>query len=240
VFVPYCTGDVFAGTNEAAIPAGTTTPQLAVGYRNVGTFLERIVPTFRSASAVLLAGVSAGGFGAAVNYERTAQAFGDVPVHLLDDSGPGPFLQDPYLASCLEDQLVSLWKLDDAFLSACGAACAAPDRLSKRMASTIASHPDRAFGLLTSMDDATVTSFLGFGASDCTAQVALSATAFGAALGDVRTRLQGDANFGAFYFPGQDHVSLLAGAFDTRTAGGTALTSWVTGLAGGQVANVGP
>ena len=84
VYVPYCTGDVFAGNNVASLGGMTAD---FVGARNIVTYLDRIVPTFPSAPRVYLAGSSAGGFGALVNWGRTQQAFGSIPVHLIDDSG---------------------------------------------------------------------------------------------------------------------------------------------------------
>jgi len=84
VYVPYCTGDVHAGYNVTQL--GTTTANF-VGWKNFGEYLDRLVPTFTGTDRVILAGSSAGGFGAALNWWRTQQAFGGVRVDLLDDSG---------------------------------------------------------------------------------------------------------------------------------------------------------
>lgn len=88
IFVPYCTGDVHAGSNaDQAVPDVPGVQQF-VGYRNVEAYLERIVPTFAGVEHVLVTGESAGGFGAAFNYDRIADAFPRTRVTLLDDSGP--------------------------------------------------------------------------------------------------------------------------------------------------------
>jgi hypothetical protein len=84
VYIPYCTGDIFSGDN--VVPYGSSDAHF-VGYRNITVFLDRIVPTFASADRVILAGSSAGGFGAAYNWWRTQQAFGSIRVDLIDDSG---------------------------------------------------------------------------------------------------------------------------------------------------------
>ena len=84
VYVPYCTGDIHGGNNVATYTGGTGHH---VGFANMTAFLERIVPTFPSADRVILAGSSAGGFGAAFNWWQTQQAFGAVRVDLIDDSG---------------------------------------------------------------------------------------------------------------------------------------------------------
>jgi hypothetical protein len=84
VFIPYCTGDVFAGNNVMAYPSGMGHH---VGFANMTAYLERIVPTFPSADRVYLAGSSAGGLGAAYNWWQTQQFFDTIRVDLIDDSG---------------------------------------------------------------------------------------------------------------------------------------------------------
>jgi hypothetical protein len=84
VYVPYCTGDVHAGSN--VVQLGTHTAHF-VGFRNMTAYLSRIYPTFRGAGRVVLAGSSAGGYGAALNWWQTQRAFGNVRVDMIDDSG---------------------------------------------------------------------------------------------------------------------------------------------------------
>lgn len=84
VYVPYCTGDVHAGSNT--VTYGTHTAKHA-GFDNISAYLKRIVPTFPAADRVYLAGSSAGGFGALLNWWQTQEAFGKVRVDLIDDSG---------------------------------------------------------------------------------------------------------------------------------------------------------
>ena len=80
VYVPYCTGDFHGGNNVTTVPGASGPPQHFVGYANVGMYLDRLVPTFHNATRILLAGLSAGGFGAVFNYARVAEAFGATPV----------------------------------------------------------------------------------------------------------------------------------------------------------------
>jgi hypothetical protein len=243
VYVPYCTGDVHAGNNPAATVPGLTAPQTFVGYANVGLYLKRLVPTFTTATQVLLTGISAGGFGAAANYDQVAKAFGNVPVDMLDDSGP--MMEDPYLPSCLQDSFVSLWGLDKTLLPACGADCVSDGGSSgnyligylKHLAKT---YPNRKFGLMDSIDDGTITNFFGFGASNCTGFAQVTADVFTAGLNDIRTQMASETNFGAFYFPGSDHTTLGSSTFDTRVAGTTKLSDWTTAFVGGTVTNAGP
>src|SRR5690606_17341847 len=80
-------------------------------------FLDRIVPTFADSSHVLVTGISAGGFGAAFNYDRIADAFPDARATLIDDSGPP--LTDPYLVPCLQSTWRSLFNLEATIPAEC-------------------------------------------------------------------------------------------------------------------------
>jgi hypothetical protein len=95
VFIPYCTGDAFAGASVTNLDVnGTPKPTHFVGAANMSLFLRRIVPTFANAGQVWLGGDSAGGFGAGFNYGRVRAAFPNAKVGVLDDSGP-PIEPDP-------------------------------------------------------------------------------------------------------------------------------------------------
>jgi hypothetical protein len=242
VYVPYCTGDVHGGNNPTGTVSGISATQAFVGYVNVGLYLDRVVPTFPSATYVLLTGVSAGGFGAGANYPQVAKAFGSIPVDMLDDSGP--YMQDPYAATCLQAQLKTLWGLDKTVLADCGADCNDPNFMiasSKHIAKT---YPNRKFGLIDSVGDNTIRGFLGFGAQNCTSFSQLTADQYQAGLFDIRTQLASATNFGSFYFAGTEHTSIAGPTLDSRTAGGEAgtvkLSDWMTAFVGGTVTNVGP
>ncbi len=109
IYVPYCTGDVHAGDN--LMKYTSTHVAHHVGYRNVTAYLDRIVPTFPSTDRVIIAGSSAGGFGAAFNWWQTQQAFGSkIRVDLLDDSGT-PMPPDIEADGYGEGNLRTAWNL---------------------------------------------------------------------------------------------------------------------------------
>lgn len=112
VYIPYCTGDVHAGASEQTYGDKRTKH---AGRKNVEAFLKRIVPTFPDASRVVLTGSSAGGFGAALNYWRYRQYFGQTRVDLVDDSGP-PFPPSKILPFPL---WLAAWDLQGALPAAC-------------------------------------------------------------------------------------------------------------------------
>ena len=108
VYVPYCTGDIHAGNN--VMTYGSNKAHF-VGFKNVEAYLERIVPTFASTDRVIIAGSSAGGFGAAFNWWQTQQAFGSkIRVDLLDDSGT-PMPPDIEADGYGEGNLRTAWNL---------------------------------------------------------------------------------------------------------------------------------
>ena len=239
VFVPYCTGDVFVGNNPQGSVPGVGSQQF-VGYANVALVLQRAKAMFPNVTQVLLAGVSAGGFGAMANYTQVARAFEPVPVALLDDSGPpmGP----PTVSTCLANQWIQLWNVGQTVKTDCGSDCAEPANiligLQQHNART---YPNRPMALIDSTGDSVISMFFGFGSNDCTAFAALSPETFAAGLEDVRSQMAQYSNFGSFVFTGTDHTTLLgAAAFPTRTAGAAKLTDFISNLLSGQVTNVGP
>ena len=166
VYVPFCTGDVHAGNKLNATVAGVAGKQQFVGYANMTRYLARIVPTFPSATKVLLTGISAGGFGAAANYLQTAKAFGSVPVYDLDDSGPT--MESPYVSSCLQGQWADTWGFDKTILADCGSDCPDPKNYTVDAAIHVARlYPHIPFGLVEDTDDEIITLFYGFGQNNC-------------------------------------------------------------------------
>lgn len=229
VFVPYCTGDVHAGSN----PAGMGDRQF-VGYANVGFDLDAIVPQSKNVKRVVLAGSSAGGFGALLNYYRTQMAFGDTPVYLLDDSGPP--LGDMYLAPCLQQLFRTTWNLDAALPPDC-TACRQPDGggMTNALGYLADTFPDRRFGLITANRDGVVRSFFGYGYPDCAAGAAgnpMPEDAFAAGITELRDQtLASHSNFRVYTKDSGQHVWLILelGKVSPRSDGtGQHLSDWMS------------
>ncbi len=163
VYVPYCTGDVFGGDVVATV--GTTTTHF-VGFHNMGAYLARIVPTFANAERVILAGSSAGGFGAGLNWWRTQQAFGSVRVDLLDDSGtavPSAFEEE---AGVDDEALQSAaWGLAAAAPPGCDSCQVDPSTLYGFYDET---YPTHRGALLSYTQDSVLPSFFGISTGEFT------------------------------------------------------------------------
>lgn len=84
VFVPYCTGDLHAGTQTTVYEAvGQMATMHHVGAHNVDAMLAQIAPL--TPSEVFTIGVSAGGYGAQLNWDRIAGTWPGITAHLLAD-----------------------------------------------------------------------------------------------------------------------------------------------------------
>jgi hypothetical protein len=241
VYVPYCSGDVHGG-NTAADP-GTGTKEEFRGYKNLELFLDRIVPTIKNVDQVLLTGVSAGGFGAALNGDLVARTFPpEVTFTLVDDSGP-PMNSD-YLKSCLQKAWRELWGFDSTFLKDCGASCPDPNNFAVDWSLFLARKYTHAkAGVISSSQDAVISLFYGFGANDCTAVIPnMAAADFEAGLMDFRTQLQSVSNFGTYYITSTSHTWLgTDNSFYNTTVGGVRLVDWVRDLLEGKTpTHVGP
>lgn len=240
VYVPYCSGDVYAGQAETMLGGKL---RYFYGYSNITAFLERVVPTFH-ADQVLLTGASAGGFGSAINYPQTQRAFGSVPVVLIDDSAP-PMSTAVY-PPCLQEIWRTVWRLDKTVLAECGADCDDPNTFSEDMLGHIRSaFPNMRGGLYSTLSDQTIRAFAGYGWSDgynmCgETTTAVTATVYQSGLDELRTKMMATPGFGTFYIAGTSHTRLRTTSFYTTQIGNTTLPQWIADTLAGTASHVGP
>jgi hypothetical protein len=210
VFVPYCTGDVHAGTNADALYGGKKT--MHVGGTNVQKYLSRIIPTFPDADRVIASGSSAGGFGAAFNFWRVANGFKKSSVYLLDDSGPP--LPAPYLKTTLETLWRKAWGLDTNFPADCPACLTSFDALLDYYTTH---YTKSRFALLSYVNDNVISSFY----SITQAQMAMGLDALATQSFDPYPK-----QAAYFYITGNKHT--LLGGVKTLSQNGVSLEDWIT------------
>jgi hypothetical protein len=212
VFVPYCTGDVHGGDHVETyhgIPGSATWHH--VGHANVMRFLERLGASFPSPRKLVVAGSSAGGFGALANYAAFRWYFPDAQGYLVDDSGPPLVGGD--LPSGMRDAWYNAWHLGaslDLFCVECR------DDMSAAIPALAQMHRGDRLALVSHARDLTMSTFL----------LQPTPLHLEAALG----RLERDV-FAAtddarvFYDDGYDHMLLTAVA--DHAVGATTLAAWL-------------
>jgi hypothetical protein len=212
VYVPYCTGDVHGGSNVVTYSSGT---MHFAGYENIGAYLARLVPTFQDAGRVILAGSSAGGVGAALNWSRVQAAFGSVRVDVIDDSGtpmPDDAIGDAGVG--LEDTWSSQWNLAAALPPAC-TSCKAD--LSTILGYFQTAFPTHRGALLSYLQDAVLPEFYG-----------ISTAQFTQGLGeDVGKYFAPSSNLKYFTYNGSGHVLFFT---PTLTTAGTTVQEFITNM----------
>jgi len=226
IYVPYCTGDLHAGDRADVVV--DEKPRQFHGFTNMTAFLDRIVPTFPDAERVILTGISAGGFGAALNYDHVATAFGaDVKVTLIDDSGPP--MADPFVPQCLQQHLFDTWGFENtlpADCEGCGGTFVEP-----YVTYLLNKYPDRSMGLISSDADETISTLLGFGLDNCvnlqTTPLPYDPAQYRAGLEDLRDRVGNDGRFRLFMLADTEHV-WLDNEIGSVTVEGVNLEDWVS------------
>ncbi len=100
LFLPYCTGDVHIGSKDTSyIPDFGAGPAVTIHHRGFdnflysGNWLQQHYPQLNP-DKVVVAGVSAGAYGATLNYPYVRAAFPESKSYLLADAGVGVLTTD--------------------------------------------------------------------------------------------------------------------------------------------------
>jgi hypothetical protein len=240
VYIPQCTGDVYSGNNPGFdhpdVPGG---PQDFVGHRNVQIMLDYIVPTFPDQDQVMWAGYSAGGFGAAWNYDIAAEAFAPTEVALIDDAGPP--MDTQYFTPCLQDTMNEIWGWTTGMTLPLG--CPDCDDTSANgvinyVAFLNDKYPDASLGIVTSYEDFLIRQFWSYGNNDCNVSQFIpgnyDGATFRAGLEDLRDNWTTGPQWGTFYVNGSQHTFTSDNGFYSATANGVLLTDWVQDIVDGN------
>jgi len=151
VYVPYCTGDIHTGTHVANyLVNGTNKPTYHYGGHNVDLFYPSLAASYPGLQRVLLAGVSAGGYGTFMSQDFAVRAFGGIRVDLYDDSGP------PIENSTLFNAAIANWV--PQFPSACSDCSMG---FGRNFAYDRMTYPSSRFGFLTYQTDSVLPMFYG-------------------------------------------------------------------------------
>ncbi len=201
IFVPYCTGDLHAGTQVMAYPGGPTIHH--TGATNTQAFVDLLAAAFPDAPTLWVSGSSAGGYGATLDFHRFTAAWPSAGVHLLEDSSP--FI--PFLVAY--DQLQASWAI--AFPPNC---TGCETSFTAVFDAVAAAHPQSRIGLMTWDDDAVVKAYFGYTGSLVAVQDDLIVNHFD------------KPNTHVFEAAGTSHTML--GNVGAITSHGVKLSDWIT------------
>lgn len=254
VFIPYCTGDVFAGTlpDAPVVTSPSMPPQQFMGYSNIGLFYRSFGREFLNSAKVVIAGSAAGGFGALLSFERTYKFFYRSQLYIFTDSG-FPF-DDEFLAPCLQKTWRRLWGIDKILPPDC-AECFHADGggiatgLGRYL---IDKYGNRGLGGgISSLEDEVMKLFFSAGNNNCTADsmtLALNAMSgrsgyprdrYPAGLRDFFDNIVGRDVLGSYIVDGSTHQHLFRSRFFETNGVGTTLADWVGQILDGNAAHVG-
>ena len=228
IVFPHCGVDGHTADKDSTYPPLPTVHQH--GYANVTAALHRIVPTFKDAARIVVAGFSAGGIGSGANYHQIAQAFASVgqpPPFLIDDAGP--VLRPPYLNPMGQAALRTGWGLDQTMGPWCPT-CQTDGYYNVQ--ETIAQlHPGARISVIASYADNTATPLYALLNGDPT----FNGTQFEAGLRDLASWT--DSFEGAiapsatreFFYPGSRHGALVVDKLSASPGLADFLTSQLSG-----------
>lgn len=216
VFVPYCTGDVHVGDNVMTYDGGLNKRIIRhKGRPNLIAFLKRIAGTVPDAEKLVVSGSSAGGFGAALNYDVFRSYFPSAKSYLLDDSGP-PLVGDAIPA----DHRAAWWKSWhlDATLGTICPEC--ENDFSMLVPILSKKYPSDRMALLSYTEDAVIRNFMGFQSPMQFRMNLLDMTA---------KRLDDKPLFQYYYMTGESHTFL--GNPEKPVVQGVKLSDWIAAFA---------
>jgi hypothetical protein len=218
VFVPYCTGDLHAGNNIATYDVLGPHAFAHVGRRNIEALLPRLRATWPTPQRVILAGSSAGGYGATLNYDLVRHNYPNAEMALVNDAGP--LLIGDGIPADDRAAWYANWHLGDVVDPVC-AGCRAD--MSMMYSALARLYPNDRMALLSSLQDQVIrTYFLILLGADF--ELRLRAL--------VTDRLAPLPKFRTFAIPGESHT--LLGAPDTTTSDGVTLDAWLGRMLAGD------
>ncbi len=216
VYVPGCTGDMMAGNNPDGFAFSIPGEQHYVGFMN----LQKVVPRLRELfegqlSQILVWGMCSGGNATLAGYPLVADAFPEVPVTMLNDSGPVGAM-DAAFAPCQQRAMRIMFNINPSLPPGCPD-CTLPrgDGLSNVLPYLAHRYTMGKFGLMCQTEDEALRMVWGFGQDYCTRyllaedeeDLLLPPEVFKAALIDLRDNyLLPTGRWSTFYASGEDHT----------------------------------
>ncbi len=220
IYVPYCSGDIHAGSRTELNDYG----KISLGYENYQKYLNTFYAAFLDVEQVVVSGSSAGGFGAVVNFDQTAEKFDISNIHLLDDSAPP--LSDTYNTPALQSHLRDQWELGPSMPEDCTDCEGANGGGLGNFTTFLArKYPESRFGYIQSYRDGTMKLFFGFG-NPFPNGAPLDDATMTAAVKELRdVKFAEDDNLHMYSIDSGEHVKLYDNS--DSISGGVSLKQWL-------------
>lgn len=223
IYVPYCTGDVHSGSNTAHYRDPDTGEPYAIEHRGADNFrvvLHWMKDNLPQPAQILVAGSSAGAYGASTHYARIRAAFPRGRALMLGDAGQGVTTQ------AFLDQRDASWRFSvPRDVLPRGVAVTPQVDIVARLA---ARYPRDRFAQYTTAHDITQSSFYALMGAE-NACVAWTQT-----MTEALSRRQRLQNFRSYLASGETHAILRTPRFYTEQSGGAPLAEWLAAaLSGG-------
>lgn len=226
VYVPYCDGGLHISDTDSDSNGDGQIDRFQRGLRNLSAALDVTVAIFPSPSRILLAGGSAGGFGASFALPLVRKLYPGVPIELINDSGVGVNKPDDpqYFESGLKE-----WNAGAFFPASCTTCIGADGHITDYHKWQLGQDPNFRLGMMSFKRDVRIA--LGYGWDLEKFEQTLVAE-----LAELESAYPGRMH--SFLPNGTDHVFLIDGldsknALDV-TAGGVSAMNWVTAMLNGS------
>ncbi|MET0284879.1 MAG: pectin acetylesterase-family hydrolase [Polyangiales bacterium] len=252
VWIPYCTGDVYAGNKTNVTIEGVPEPQNFYGDANIKKVIGRMKATFPDITRFVAGGSSAGGYGAGIHFGNIQDTFREALGSALLDASP-PFTND-YIPVCLQERWRDSWGVDSAFPSDCGEQCRSADggNLFQIVDYWREKYPSAKVALISGIHDEIIRLFFSLGNDNCSNYQADPTSLFIGTLGDtyppdkfkmgldqLRMKYKESEQLGTYYMDGfpnsTAHQSLFRGRLYEKAAGADKptiaefLKTWIAG-----------
>ena len=232
VYIPYCTGDLHWGNTTTTYTGsnGAPLPIQHKGAAHASTALNWAADNVRAPEQVVVAGCSAGGYGAALWSAKIARAYPGARLVQLADSAAG-VVPDGFFGSTLTNwNVVSAWpdfipelaldRVDPMTLT-----------LPKLYTSVATFFPTASFSQFNTRSDLVQTFFYALAKGSLSATDGTDWTA--RMVGNVEEISSANPNFRAYLAPGTEHCVINRASFYTQRVGGVSFSEWVKSLLSG-------
>ncbi|MEZ6022212.1 MAG: pectin acetylesterase-family hydrolase [Hyphomonadaceae bacterium] len=215
IYVPYCTGDVHSGSNTATYTDPDTGEPFTIQHRGADNFriiLRWAEENFRRPARILVAGSSAGAYGAATHYARIRSTFPRGQAAFIGDAGQGVMTGNCSPCAWHYDVPRSLFDRSPPTIN---------DDLVARLAER---YPNDRFAQFTTAHDYTQTAFYALMGGENACRTWTEKMTH-----DLSAREEA-SNFRAYVAAGQMHTILRSPAFYSETSGGEPFAVWFHAL----------